>query len=271
MDIKVYNAASILARLLGLEAGQHGNHFVLYRDGEIILYVFSKAHLPRFGLYGYYAAHFIEIWENDLLSKGLNTIKREDPFLEQVVKALAAVGEEIIRVGRLRGKYGDPHVSIFLETRHLQVIREYMDLGGVRANPRLNLGGYSWRFWSKPSRAFCNEQGVTGWIDGVLLHFSSKRIGFVRGLTLFQDCRVIAGEEDYNKMEDLEEKKLEDVVVKKLPYKLVAKLSSTGSAECCGYRVIEAPGEKAWETPIWKRVYDRYELQLRYITFMTAK
>ena len=103
------------------------------------------------------------------------------------------------------------------------------------------------------------------------LHFSSKRIGFVRGLTLFRDCRVIAGEEDYNKMEDLEEKKLGEVVLKKLPYRLVAKLSSTGSAECCGYRVIEVPGEKAWETPIWKRVYDRYELQLRYVIFMEAK
>jgi len=51
------------------------------------------------GLYGYYAARFIEIWENDLLSKGLNTIKREDPFLEQVIKALAAAGYEIVRVG----------------------------------------------------------------------------------------------------------------------------------------------------------------------------
>ena len=106
MDVKVYDITRILARLLGLEVRQRGNNFVLCRDDEIILYVFSRVHLPRLGLYGYYAAHFIEIWENDLLSKGLNVIRSEDPCLEQVIKALAAVGEEIVRVGRLRGKYG---------------------------------------------------------------------------------------------------------------------------------------------------------------------
>ena len=259
----VEHAAEAVAKLAGLKAKLVGDHALLVdEEGNIHLYIFKREELPRLGLYGYYAAHFIEVWEGEKLGEGLREVVEKDPYLSLAAGALLALGERIVRVGRVVGKYGDPHVSRFFETRSLQVIRETVEVGSAVAAPRAAPGGYEWR----PPREACGE-GVVGYLDGFWVSFRGPRIGFVKGLYIFENCQLIAGEEVYGDMLDLEERRVGDLLLKKIPYRLATSLLESSEAECCGYKVIEMYGPESWETPLWKRVYDRFEVVVRPLLF----
>jgi len=264
--VVVREAAEAIARSLGLRVRWAGDHALLVDgEGSVHLYVFAREALPRLGVYGYYAAHFIELWEGGRLAEGLREVVEGDPYLSSAARALLALGERVVRVGRLVGKYGDPHVSRFFETQRLQVIRETLEVGSAVMAPRVAPGGYEW----KPPREVCGG-GVVGFLDGFWVSFSSRRIGFVRGLYVFEDCRLVAAEELYESMEDLEERVVGGLALKKIPYRLAASLLDASEAECCGYRVVEVYGPGSWETPLWKRVHDRFEVALRPLFFRAS-
>lgn len=258
------DAAESIAGILGLKAVKLGDHYALVdEEGGIQLYVFAREPLPRLGLYGMYAAHFIEVWEGERLAEGLREVVEPDPYLSAAARALLGLGEPVVRVGRVRGKYGDPHVSRFFETRSYQVIRELVELEGYAAAPRLAPGGYRWQ----PPREVC-AGGLTGYLDGFWVRFSSRRIGLVRGLYIFDNCELVAGEREYEGMGDLEERRVAGVELKKVPYRLAVALLEASEAECCGHVVKEVYGPASWETPLWKRVYDRFEVVVRPLVFL---
>lgn len=259
-------AGEIMAQALKLVARKSGDHLLLVdEEGEVHLYLFRRRSLPILGLYGYYAAHFIEVWEGERLAQGIKEVIEQDEYLSKAAKALLGLGEAIVRVGRVRGKYGDPHVSRFFETRNFQVIREVLEVGGAAAVPRVAPGNYEWN----PPREVC-ESGVVGYLDGFWIRFSKRRIGFVRGLHLFVDCKLVLSQAEYESMGDLEERMFGELLVKKIPYRLAASMLNASEVECCGYTVKELYSPSSWETPLWKRVYDRFEVSLRPLHFQRS-
>lgn len=259
---KLEEVSGFISYICGFESEVDGDKARLIDSaGNIQLYIFPRANIPRLGLYGMYAAHFIEVWEGDSLETGKKAVIEGDEVLSCVYRALRSFGEELVRVIRLQGKYGDPHISLSFETVSFQVIREFIVLGEIRFLPKLKSGGYVWR---TPQTQACLGHGLYGWLDGHAVRFTRRRIGFVRGLYIFKDCKPLADARLYEDMEEFEERRVENVFLKKLPYRLAAMLADSSEACCCGYRVREAVGG-IWETPLWKRVYDRFELVVKYL------
>ncbi len=243
--------AEAAARACGLGLECRGGYAVLIRGDAIEAYIFPREDNPRLGIYGYYGGHFVEVWEKDKLYDGIREVVYRDPVLRCISKALLGLGEAIVRVIRLRGKYGDPHVSLSFETGRTQVIREYIVLDGEYV-PRIRPGEYAWRREEK-----CGE-GVYGLLDGVPVRFKEGRIGLVRGLTVYKDCGVLCGERLYGELGVFEETIVDGLICKKIPYSVAADLSLRDETSCCGYMVKVSL--RGWETPLWRRVADRYEV-----------
>ncbi|MEM0226969.1 MAG: hypothetical protein QXP94_03410 [Thermofilaceae archaeon] len=259
----IERVAEILARSLKLNFKLEGGYALLFDGaGRIQLYLFEREPLPRLGLFGYYAAHFIELWEGERLLEGYREVVEGDALMAAAARVLLGVGEPVVRVGRVRGKYGDPHVSKFFETRRFQIIREVVQVGTASIPPRIAPGDYA---WDLPDEV-CSG-GVVGYLDGFWVTFTSGRIGFVRGLSVYRDCRMVAGRAEYESMGDLEEREISGLRLKKIPYRLAVSLLNASEAECCGFKVTEMYGPESWETPLWKKVYDRFEVVLRPLLF----
>ncbi len=262
---KLEEVSNLISKICGFEKEVEGNKArFIDNAGNIQLYLFPRANIPRLGLYGIYAAHFIEVWEGERLEEGKKIVIDKDDVLSCVYKALRSFNEKLIRVIKLRGKYGDPHISLSFETNNFQVIREFMVFGNIRFLPRVKSGGYVWR---KPKVQGCLGDGLYGWLDGHIVRFKKNRIGFVRGLYVFKDCKLVADIALYEDMREFEEKDVEGIFLKKLPYRLAAILVDESEVCCCGYKVAEVFDEEAWETPLWKRVYDRFELVVKDLVF----
>lgn len=141
------------------------------------------------------------------------------------------------------------------------MIREVLEVSNVVTVPRIMPGGYEWT----PLHEVC-ENGVAGYLDGFWIRFSKWRIGFVRGLYLFIDCKPMLSQAEYESMEDLEEKKFDKLLVKKIPYRLATSMLNTSKAERCGYIVKELYSPHSWETPLWKKF--TIDLKLLYGRFI---
>lgn len=250
----VCHAAEAVASRCGLEVWCIGDKALLLRGDEIAAYLFPREELPRLGVYGYYGGHFVEVWEGGRLGEGLRVALR-DPVVSCVYMGLLGLGERAVRVIRLRGKYGDPHLSLSLETRRFQLIREYIVSVGSTSLPRVKPGEYA---WSSTAREPCRE-GVYGVLDGVWVEFSGARLGFVRGLTVYRDCRRVAGREEYEGMRAFEERELGGVLLVKIPYMVAASLVDSNEAVCCGFRVRIGYG--GVEAPLWRRAGERFEVK----------
>lgn len=241
----------------GLEVACVGDKALLLRGEEIVAYVFPRESLPRLGVYGYYGGHFVEVWEGERLREGLRSVVEGDEFLRCIHRVLLGVGEPAERVIRLRGKYGDPHVSLSLETRSFQVIREYGVVGGRRFSPRVRPGRYGWG----EERGLCLGRGVYGVLDGVVVVFSGRRVGLVRGLTVYSGCKRVAGQEVYEKLGEMEVYSAGGLEFLKIPYRVAASLADRDAVFCCGCKVKVGLGG-VWETPLWRRAGERYEVFL---------
>jgi len=247
--------AEILAERCGLSTRCLGGYAMLVEGDGVAAYVFPREELPRLGVYGYYGGHFVEVWEGKGVESGVEILRR-DPVLSCIYRALLGLGERAIRVMRLRGKYGDPHLSLSVETRGFQVIREYVvGLGGATV-PRIRPGGYEWR----KARDIPCGGGLYGLLDGVWVRLGGGVIGLVRGLEVYSKCRLVAGRSLYEAMAPFERRRVGSLELVKIPYSVAASLARSDEAACCGFRArISVAGA---ETPIWRKVADRFEVRV---------